>query len=376
MDAAIAIGVAATVVALLGLLGRPADSRPWPSRVIVLGFPLAIIAGGYAASIGMTAVWALVAALAVFLAVLVGGLLGQPPALDDQRGHPAAAGLSLVFSGLIALGLAVIVVSWAAHLVAAFSLLNHYAVLAVLTLAAVAFGIGGRAAVGLSRFVLALIAIGSVAVLAVGLAAGDISGLASPQVPVPSVNPATGAAFAIGVVLIGAGFPVLRVASHNNRRSAVIAAVVLALVVIVYLIGMMALYGGAFQLPSLVVNVLPVYTPPWLSAVISGLVAVVAAVTAGACIHAASRSAATIVPRWYSDIAHHLGPRRWVALSMGAAVLIVAALSPSPQAVVAVLAVLGAANLVTERVLARGGAAPAPPDVEMDAARVVDAASQ
>jgi hypothetical protein len=215
-----------------------------------------------------------------------------------------------------------------------------------------------------------------VAVLAVGLAAGDISGLASPQVPVPSVNPATGAAFAIGVVLIGAGFPVLRVASHNNRRSAVIAAVVLALVVIVYLIGMMALYGGAFQLPSLVVNVLPVYTPPWLSAVISGLVAVVAAVTAGACIHAASRSAATIVPRWYSDIAHHLGPRRWVALSMGAAVFIVAALSPSPQAVVAVLAVLGAANLVTERVLARGGAAPAPPDVEMDAARVVDAASQ
>lgn len=353
MDAAIAIGVAATVVALLGLLGSPADARPWPSRVIVLGFPLAIIAGGYAASIGMTAMWALVAVLSVFLAVLVGGLLGRPPALDDQRSHPAAAGLSLVFSGLIALGLAVIVVAWAGHLIAAFTLLNHYAVTAVLVLAAVACGIGGRAVVGLSRVVLGLVAVGAVAVLAVGVVAGDISGLGSPQVPVPSVDPVTGVAFAIGVVLIGAGFPVLRVASHDNRRSAVVAAVVLALIVAVYLVGMLALYGGAFQLPSLVVNVLPVYTPAWLGALISGFVAVVAAVTAGECIHAASRSAATIVPRWYEDVEHHLGPRRWVALTMGAAVFVVAALAPPPQSVVAVLAVLGAANLVAERMLSR-----------------------
>jgi hypothetical protein len=353
MDAAIAIGVAATVVALLGLLGRPADSRPWPSRVIVLGFPLAIIAGGYAASIGMTALWAFVAVLSVFLAVMVGGLLGRPPALDDQRSQPAAAGLSLVFSGLIALGLAVIVIAWAGHLIAAFTLLNHYAVVAVLTLAAVACGIGGRAVVGLSRLVLGLIAAGALAVLAVGLVAGDVSGLASPQVPVPALNPATGVVFAIGVVLIGAGFPVLRVASHNNRKSAVVAAVVLALVVAVYLVGMLALYGGAYQLPSLVVNVLPVYTPAWLGALISGCVAVVAAVVAGECLHAASRSAATIVPAWYEDVEHHLGPRRWVALAMGAAVFVVAALSPSPQAVVAVLAVLGAANLVVERILAR-----------------------
>jgi hypothetical protein len=158
------------------------------------------------------------------------------------------------------------------------------------------------------------------------------------------------------VVLIGAGFPVLRVASHENRTSAVVAAIVLGLIVAVYLVGMMALYGGAFQLPSLVVNVLPVYTPAWLGATISGCVAVVAAVTAGACIHAASRSAATIVPAWYEDVEHHLGPRRWVALTMGAAVFVVAALAPPPQSVVAVLAVLAAANLVAERVLSRPAA--------------------
>ncbi|MDQ1250681.1 MAG: hypothetical protein QG597_5061, partial [Actinomycetota bacterium] len=116
---------------------------------------------------------------------------------------------------------------------------------------------------------------------------------------------------------------------------------------------MMALYGGAFQLPSLVVNVLPVYTPVWLGALISGLVAVVAAVTAGECIHAASRSAATIVPSWYEDVEHHLGPRRWVALAMGLAVFLVAWLAPPPQNVVAVLAVLGAANLVAEWILGR-----------------------
>ena len=356
MTAAIIIGVAATVVALLGLLGRPADSRAWPSQVVVLALPLAIIAPGLATSYGMTLWWALLAVLAVFLAVVAGIVLGRPVALDDAANRPAAAGLSLVFSGLIALGLAVIVVVWASHLINSFAYLNGAVVSLVITAAAVAYGLGGRSIARLSRLALGLAIIAAVGIAVAGFVVGDYSGLTAPLVPVPEVPLGEGLLYAVGVVLIGAGFPVLRVASHDNKRAGVIGGVILALVLLVYLLGMMAIYGGGYQLPSLVINVFAVYLPPLAAAIICGLVTIVATVVAGTCIAAASETAAAIVPRWYADASAHPGPRRWVGAAMGVAVLLVALLRPSPAAVVGVLAVLGLANLIAERFLPRRGA--------------------
>jgi hypothetical protein len=329
--------------------------------VVVFGLPLGIIAAGYAASIGANLLWSLVAVLSVFAAVLIGSLLGRQTALADQSRRPAAAGLSLAFSGLIALGLAVVVVQWAGHLIGSFANLHNVVVKAVLVLAAVAYGIGGRAVRGLSRLVLVLVVVGALGMLAAGVLLGDLSGLLKPEVPVPALSPAAAVAYGIGVVLIGAGFPVLRGASHDNRRAAIAAAVIIALVVLAYLIGMMALYGGAFQLPSLVINVLPANLPPAAAVVICALVAIICTVVAGACIHAASEATARIVPAWYADTEHHRGPLRAVALAMGAAVFAISWMAPTPVRVVAVLAVLGAANLVAEWRLARAdGSADAP----------------
>ena len=227
MEVAVVVGVVSTIIALVGLLGRSADGLAKPSQIVVMALPLGIIAGGYAASIGASLVWILLAVVSVFLAVLAGSFIGVSPAVSEHHLRPASAGLSLAFSGLIALGMAAIVIVWASHLISAFSFLNGIVLKLVLVLAAVAFGIGGRGAVGLSRLVLTLLIVGGVGMFGIGIALGDPSGLTAPQVPVPSVSPVGAIVYAIAVVLIGAGLPVLREASHGNRRSAVVAGVVL-----------------------------------------------------------------------------------------------------------------------------------------------------
>jgi hypothetical protein len=353
MTAALIVGLVVTCVALIGLLGSVGDNRAWPSQVVVLALPLAIIAPGLATSIGMTFGWALVSTVAVLLAVLAGSVLGRSNSWDDPQGRPAAAGLSLVFSGVIALGLAVVVVMWASRLINTFAYLNSIVLTFVLVLGAVAYGIGGRGITVLSRVVLALIALGALIVFVAGVAVGNLSAVAAPEISVDSVPLVPGLLYAAGVVLIGAGFPVLRLASHNNRKAGVTAAVILALVLAVYLIGMLAIYGGGYQLPSLVINVFAVFTPAVAGAITAGLVTIVSTVVAGACIRAASDVVATVVPAWYSDLADHPGPRRWVGVAIGLAVFIVAAIRPAPAAIVSMLAVLATANLVSEYVLSR-----------------------
>ena len=384
MDIAIVVGVVATAIALLGLLGRTGDGRPWPSQVVVIALPIGIIAGGFVASVGATLGWVLLAVLSAFLSVLAGTLLGSPPALDDQQATPAAAGLALAMSALIALGLAVIVVTWAAHLIGAFSYLNAVVVKLVLAAAAAAYGLGGRGVKGLSRLVLVLALLGALAIFGIGAFVGDLGSLTAPQVSVPTISALDAVAYAIGVVLIGAGFPVLRVATQNNRNSGVIAAVVVAAIAGLYLLGMLALYGGAFSLPSLVINVFPVYTPAALAAVIGGLITIVGVVVAGSCIHAASESVARVQPGWYADTEHHRGPLRSVVALMGLVVFAISWLAPEPVAVVSVLAVLGAATLLAEWVAWRGrahadagpGAQGAPPaDASVDRTQMGDAAA-
>lgn len=353
MEVAVVVGVVATIVALVGLLGRSADGLAKPSQIAVMALPLGIIAGGYAASIGASLVWILLAVVSVFLAVLAGSFVGVSPAVSAHHLRPASAGLSLTFSGLIALGMAAIVIVWASHLISAFSFLNGVVLKLVLVLAAVAFGIGGRGAVGLSRLVLVLLIVGGVGMFAIGIVLGDPSGLTAPEVPVPSVSPVGAIVYAVAVVLIGAGLPVLREASDGNRRAAVIAGVVLALVTLISLVGMASLYGGAFQLPSLVINIFPVFTPVAFNAVFCGLVAIISTVTAGASIQEASRMVAAIQPKWYEDIERRRAPRRRVAILMGVGVFVVTLINQSPTVVVALLGVLGAANLVAEWTMAR-----------------------
>ena len=261
MTTAIIIGVLATLIALAGVLGRPGDGRPWPSQVIALALPIVIIAPGLAAGTGMTLTWAVVAVVVAFAAVTLGSVLGDPIAFERVGDQPAAAGLSLAFSGVIATGLAVIVAGWGANLISAFIRFNKIVLVLVLVAAAVAFAIGARAIVGLSRLVLVLIVLGALAIFGAGFVVGDYGALGDPMVPVPSLSAAEGVLYAIGVLAIGAGFPVLRKAAHNNSRAGIVAAVVLALVLGVYLLGMLAIYGSAYQVPSLVINTFPFFLP-------------------------------------------------------------------------------------------------------------------
>ena len=62
---------------------------------------------------------------------------------------------------------------------------------------------------------------------------------------------------------------------------------------------------------------------------------------------------AAIQPKWYDDIERRRAPRRRVALLMGLGVFVVTLINQSPTVVVALLGVLGAANLIAEWTMAR-----------------------
>ncbi|MDZ7578201.1 MAG: hypothetical protein U0904_08525 [Candidatus Nanopelagicales bacterium] len=348
------LGAVLTTVALLGLLGRTSTGREGTSQIVVYALPLGLLAGGYAASIGMNLMWAVIVAVSILLGVLAGGWLGRQPALDDVASHPAAAGLSLVCSGLISVGLAAVAIMWAGSVIAAFSYLNHVVVAIVLALAAVAYAAGRGAAVGLSRTVLVLLVVGAVGLVAAGYLAGDFKGLGSPYVSFPPVPLERGILYAIGIVLIGAGYPVLRGLGSEERGRTVKAAITLAVIVLVSLVGMLAIYGGAFNLPSLVINIFPVYTPPLLSAVISGLVAVVGVVAGGAAIRAAGSCVAPAHPKWCDGGEFRPTPGLLVALVIGVVAIVVSVLAPTPTVTVTLLAILAVVNLIAERMISRG----------------------
>ncbi len=355
---AVVLGIVVTAVALLGLLGRSTPRSVTPSALFVYGFPFGILAAGYAASTGISITWAVVAGASAFLAILVGGMLGRQPISKDEIQRPGAAGLNLVCSGAISLGLGAVVIIWASHLISAFSYLDGRVVSIALVLGAAAYAIGGRCEVGLSRTVLVLSIIGAVTVLGVGYLGGDISGLSAPQVPVPVLNPVEAVLYAVGVVIIGAGYPVMRAAGTGNRGKVIIAGILVALVSLVTVVGVLALYGGAFQLPSLVINVLPVYSPPVLSAVICALLALVSSVVAGGTIHTAGHYVGLVQPSLLAPSDRVLSsPRLWIYLALGAVIVIVVLLAPAPTWIVLLLAVLGVINLLAEWAIARASKA-------------------
>lgn len=354
MVIAIVLGIVATGVALIGLLGRATSGPARISQLIVYALPLGLVAYGYAASVGITLGWALVAALSAVLAILAGGLMGHQPAVSDQQTRPGAAGLNLVCSGLISLGLGAITILWASHMIAAFSYLDRNVVGVVLVLAALAFSVGGRSVVGMSRTVVVVLIIGAVGMLAVGYLLGDASGLGDPLVPVPALNSADAILFAIGVIVIGAGYPVMRSAGANNRGRVVVAAIAVGLISLVTVVGMLILYGGAFNLPSLVMNVLPVYTPDEIGAVISALLALISTVIAGATIHTAARYVGIVHPKLLVASDRTLGsPRLWVNVVLGVVMVLVLWLAPTPSWIVGFMAVVAVVNRCAESMITR-----------------------
>ncbi len=369
---AVLLGVTATFAALMGLLGRKSAGDHRVSEIVVYALPLGIIGAGYAASIGINLTWAIVAAISVFLAILAGGMLRRQPALTDPDIRPAAAGLSLVCSAMISLGLGAIAMMWAIELITAFSYLDGFVVTLVLVIAAVAYAIGGRSAIGMSRTVMLLLIVGAIAMLGVGLSTGgDTAGLFSPQVPVPSLNPALALLYGIGIVIIGAGYPLMRSGDTRNRGRVVIAALVVTLTSFVIVLGILITYGGAFQLPSLVINIFPVYAPPLLAGLICGLAALISTVVAGATIHAAGVYLAEMFPSRYSEQGGRTDrPRYWLSMAIGLLLLIVVFLAPQPPETVLLLAVLAAANLIAEWTISRAIRRSAADPVEsVDAAR-------
>ncbi|MEI6623315.1 MAG: hypothetical protein WCP28_15550 [Actinomycetes bacterium] len=364
MITAVVLGTVATIIALLGLFGRESTKSPRPSQIVVYALPLGIVAAGYSASVGINLLWTLVAGLSVFLAVLAGGLLGRLPVPSDQDTKPVAAGLSLGLTGLISLGLAAVALNWSGLLISSFTYLQSNVVSLVLLFAAVCFAIGGRSSVGMSRAVVVLLIIGAVAMFGIGFLGGDSSGLTAPQVPVPSPSPVVAIFYAIGVILVGAGYPVLRQAGVRNKARVWTAAAVLTAIVVVTLIGILILYGGSFQLPSLVINVPPVYAPPSVAAILCGLVAIISTVTMGAALAAASHCVAEIRPEWYTDTEDHPVPRRLIVIGLAVIVLLLNLLQLPMTAIMLMLGVAGAGNLIAELVISRGNAKAAGPTAD------------
>ncbi len=344
MQIAFVVAAALVVVALIGLLGRVTDQPARMSQIVVYALPLGIVSAGYAASTGITLMWAIVAFAAVVVGALLASRLGPQRALVATDDAAGAAGLGAAAGALITLGLAGVGVIWAANLVASFSALNRYIIAGGIVAAGVAIAVGGAALKALSRTVLFLVIIGAVAMAGLGYSTGSPAGLTSPEIPLPAPSPAIAALYALGIVLIGAAYPLLRATGAVRGLKVGIGGLIVAAVCLTAVLGMLMLYGGSFSLPSLVINVFPGYAPMSLSAVICALIALIGAVLAGVGIRAALIDV---------DVVMTAQRATWRTVGLGVVVFIIAVLAPTPDWIVLTLSLLAVVSLLTDWRLGR-----------------------
>ncbi len=335
MAASIAVATALTAVALLALLARSVDSRAGIARGVVYLLPAVILAFGYAAGHGLTLLWAVLSAVAAAVGLLAGSLA-------RGSGHGGSA-LAAAGSSLAAAAVGAVGVLFAAGLITAFSGLNPIACAAALTLAGFAIALGARAARSLGRIVFGLAIAGVIAMLAVAIALGSPGSLISPQVTIPSLSVVPAVGYLIGIVLIAVVYAAApsRPDASADRRSRAIAAVVAPLIGLAAVAGMLMLAGGGLELPSMVLNLVPVVLPVGASAAIAAAAAIGGALFAGNAIRAGQSGIAQAFP---NAAARH-GSRVVLLAATAVGLFLITALAPEPGILVAILGVIALSAL-------------------------------
>ncbi|MDQ1249497.1 MAG: hypothetical protein QG597_3872 [Actinomycetota bacterium] len=327
---ALALGWAAAA-----LFGKPGTIAGFPAQA-PLAVPFMAISAGVGLSYGMAWPGAVIAALGVLLALLVPAFL--PAAKQAGGDHVGRAAVTWASGTVVTICLGALALSWSASMVEFASDLNRSAVVVVLGLCAFLAALGAGACSNWLR----VVAYGSIVVAVLMVVAAVLEGapttVVSPALTTTSDGLVPGLAFLVALVVVGAGTPGLRAAAARDRRGLVVTAIVMALVTLAVLLSLLALCGGWITEASYPMFVILGFMPPAVSYVI------VAAMTlfgvAGlrrvlADIMAAHPAAQHLV---FARVGSRTARWRLVAVGVSAVVIVVLAIVPVPQVLLAAVA--------------------------------------
>lgn len=350
MIAIIAVAATLTVVAQVGLLGKlEGSSAVTPCKVLVTLLPSVAVAGALGFSAGFTLTWAVVAAIAIVLGVLLAVVLGPPSA---SAAGVATRGLGSAISYAVILVVGSMFVSWIASVATAFSTLNHLVVVVLVVLAGAAVAFGRGSSRGLAKTATIIFAVVAVLMLVIGFVGGSASFLNDPVIFYDQVGLGSVILYGLAVVLVTGLNPAIRDAGGESRGTTLRGGIATALFTLVGYLGLLLLFGGAIKIPSVPMQTVVAYVPPTVAGVFLVLVSIIAAVGAGTVIASAVRQSLNVTESAYHIQRRELARAGHIAVA-GLFLFGLAAISPKPQYLVPLAALLAVVGWVIDTVAAR-----------------------
>ncbi len=336
MSAMVGVALVATIIAVLGLLGR-SEGGLRLGGVVLAAFPLMVLSVAVTAPAGITVGPALIASVAVVVGVLAARLFAAGSVPGTVRGLTGGA-----LNVAVAVLLAAAVLAWTAPLMFFIAGANAVVATVVLAVAAGIWAAGGRSTGLVALIGLVVMIVVVILAVAVAAATSPASALTAPMVAVPGNSPIVTIGAAAAIVLIGAANPALRQSETSGRRYAV-GAVLAGAITFVFLLACLLLLGGSLQTPAWGLSVLNSYFPPAVVAVAAAGLTIVAVMAAGLQLRAG-------VHPWLESVsAESPTPTRWLvaAFATATAAAVVCVLAGVPAgATVGWLAVLGVVSLI------------------------------
>lgn len=278
--AIVAAAATLTVVAQIGLLGKmDGQSDVTPSKVLVALLPSVAIAGAAGFHNGFTLTWAIVAVLAILIGAIAAVYLGPP---SESKAGVATRGLESAIAYAILLVVGALFVSWIASTIAAFSTLNYWAVVVFIVIAGAAVAFGRGASRGLAKTAAIIFGVVSVLMLVGGFVGGSFRFLNDPVIFYNHVGFGQILIYGLAVLVVTALNPGLREMGGSSRSAVVRGAVVTVVFTFLGYLGLLLLFGGAIQLPSVPMHTVVAYVPPLVAGVFIVLLSIVGAVGAAA----------------------------------------------------------------------------------------------
>lgn len=274
--AIIAAAATLTIVAQIGLLGKTdGQSEVTPSKVLVALLPSVAIAGAAGFNHGFTLTWAIVAVLAILIGAIAAVYLGPP---SQSKAGVATRGLESAIAYAILLVVGALFVSWIASTIAAFSTLNYWAVVVFIVIAGAAVAFGRGSSRGLAKTAAIIFGVVSVLMLVAGIVGGSFTFINDPVIFYDHVGIGQYLIYGLAVLVVTALNPGLREMAGSSRSAVIRGAVITVVLTLLGYLGLLLLFGGAIQLPSVPMHTVVAYVPPLVAGIFIVLLSIVGAV--------------------------------------------------------------------------------------------------
>ncbi len=348
--------IAASIIVLIcmgwaatAMFGKPTTGSGLAAQA-ALAVPFIAISCGVGLAYGMGLVGAIVASASVLIALLLPALM--PAQRIGDTAHAGRAAVTWASGTIVLICLGALLLSWTASMIQFASPLNRTVVVIVIGISACLAGIGRNTTRAWSRvFVIGSIVAALLFVVA-SVFVGAPSTVTSPALNTNNDGILPGILFAVALVIVGAAHPGIRATAARDRRGLVLAAVVMALVTLATLIAMLALSGGWITKASFPMFVILAFMPPAIAYLF------IAAMTLLGMAGLRRIVSDTVVfdPATQKLIFARSGGISdrscWIVITIVTVLIIVLAITPVPQKLVAVVAaVFAVISLFANRVL-------------------------